>query len=63
MDTIVLILFFLCVYFLPTIVAQFRGHRSVGAVCALNLFLGWTGLGWVVALVWALIYQGEPRTR
>lgn len=41
----------LFVYFLPTII----GKRKVNAVAifALNLFLGWTFIGWIVALVWA----------
>jgi hypothetical protein len=38
-------------YFLPTIVA-FR-HRNQTAIFILNLFLGWTFIGWVLALVWA----------
>jgi hypothetical protein len=39
----------------PTIVASNRKHPQVGAICALNILLGWSFLGWVVALVWALI--------
>ncbi len=42
-------------YFLPTIVAVGCGHRHWAAVFILNLFLGWTFLGWVVALVWAFM--------
>lgn len=42
------------VYFLPTIIAFKRGKRNRGAILALNLFLGWSLLGWVVSLVWAL---------
>lgn len=41
------------IYFLPGIVASLNGHKNTTAVCVLNLFLGWTLLGWVVALVWA----------
>ena len=40
-------------YFLPSIVAFRRGHPSKAAVLILNIFLGWTFLGWVVSLVWA----------
>jgi hypothetical protein len=29
------------------------------AICALNILLGWTFLGWIVALVWALIRTGS----
>lgn len=41
------------VYFLPTIIALRRTHMSTGAVFVVNLFLGWTFLGWVAALAWA----------
>lgn len=41
------------IYFLPAGVASGRGHQSSGAILVLNLFLGWTLLGWVAALVWA----------
>ena len=51
-------LFILCVaiaaYFLPTIIASNRGHMSTGGIFALNLFFGWTLLGWVLSLCWAL---------
>ena len=39
-------------YFLPAILAWNKG--DFGAVLALNFFLGWTLVGWVVALAWAL---------
>jgi Superinfection immunity protein len=41
-------------YFLPSIVALARSKRDTTAIIALNLFLGWTAIGWVIALVWAL---------
>lgn len=40
----------LAVYFLPIIVAARRSHRQAGMVFVINLFLGWTLVGWVVAL-------------
>jgi len=42
------------IYFLPSFIALFRNHHDFAAIAALNLFLGWTFLGWVVALCWAL---------
>lgn len=42
------------IYFLPTIIAFNRGTRNGGAIFALNLLLGWTFIGWGIALVWAL---------
>lgn len=41
-------------YFIPTYEAWMRKHPSLTAITALNVLLGWTLLGWVAALVWAL---------
>lgn len=43
------------IYFLPVIIAMARKHRNLGPVLILNLFVGWTLIGWVVALVWACV--------
>ena len=40
-------------YFLPSIIAFARSKRDTSAIVLLNFFLGWTLIGWVVALVWA----------
>lgn len=40
------------IYFLPAYLG--RNKRNAWAIFALNLLLGWTFLGWVAALVWAL---------
>jgi hypothetical protein len=40
-------------YFLPTIIGVARSKRDLLSIFLLNLFLGWTLIGWVVALVWA----------
>ncbi len=45
---------FFLFYFLPAIVAFARSKRDAGAILVLNFFLGWTAVGWVIALVWAL---------
>jgi heme A synthase len=42
------------VYLLPLGIARFRKHRNLPALAALNLFGGWTVLGWIAALVWSL---------
>jgi hypothetical protein len=41
---------FAIVYFLPTIVAKLRGADNAAPTFIVNLFLGWTLIGWVVAL-------------
>ena len=40
-------------YFLPSIIALVRGKRDALAIFLLNLFLGWSVIGWIIALVWA----------
>ena len=49
----ILTLVILFAYFVPAFVAQARKKRNSAAILVLNLFLGWTFIGWVVALVWA----------
>ena len=48
---LLMVLFF---YFIPAIVGYSRKKHNKGAILVLNLFLGWTGIGWVVALIWAV---------
>jgi uncharacterized membrane protein YqaE (UPF0057 family) len=50
---LVLIVISFAIYFFPAAVAQQRGHRNTLAIFMTNLFLGWTFLGWVAALIWA----------
>jgi len=47
----------LAIYFVPTIVAKVRHHKDFVSILVLNIFLGWSLIGWVVALVWALKNQ------
>lgn len=44
----------LWIYFIPSWVAELRKHRNSGAIFAVNLFLGETVIGWIIALIWAL---------
>jgi Superinfection immunity protein len=46
-------------YFFPAIIASLRKHRNLLAIFMLTLFLGWTGLGWIMALVWACTNNSE----
>ena len=47
----IIIIVFIVVYFIPSFIGFEK--RNAGAIFVLNLLLGWTGLGWVIALVWA----------
>jgi ABC-type transport system involved in cytochrome c biogenesis permease component len=44
----------LLVYFMPTVIALLSKKKNTLAILTLNLLLGWTILGWIVALVWAV---------
>jgi len=41
-------------YLLPALISFLRLNRNYPAIFLLNLLLGWTGIGWVVALVWSV---------
>lgn len=48
------LLFLIVIYFLPWIVAYQRDHHQCNSIGLLNLFLGWTFIGWVISLVWSV---------
>ena len=48
-------------YLLPSIVAATRQVPHAGPVVIVNVFLGWTLIGWVVAL--ALAVRDVPQRR
>ena len=43
----------LILLFLPTLIALLRGHDNSFAIFLTNLLLGWTGIGWIIALIWS----------
>ena len=49
----IIVIFTFSVYFLPAIIAGTRDHHNMVPIFLLNLFLGWSLLGWVAALVWS----------
>lgn len=49
------------VYLLPTFVALQRKHVNTTAICVLNILVGWSFIGWVAALVWALVKSGDKK--
>ena len=44
--------FLMMLYFLPVWVALFR-HKPAGGVAVIDFFLGWTVIGWIIALAMA----------
>ncbi|MFF4583619.1 superinfection immunity protein [Streptomyces sp. NPDC001373] len=52
-DALPIALVALVLYFVPTVVALGRTVPNRGSVIVVNIFLGWTLIGWVVALAMA----------
>ena len=52
----------ICMYFAPTLIATLRKHHNAGAVFAVNLLLGWTFIGWIIAFIWSLTSPPAPQT-
>jgi hypothetical protein len=47
-------------YFLPSLVAVARHTHNSTGILMFNLFLGWTGIGWFIALIMALCSSPCP---
>jgi hypothetical protein len=50
---LVIVLLCLFLYFLPSVISFKRRVRARVQVLIVNLFLGWSLLGWFIVLVWA----------
>lgn len=57
----VLIIAFL--YFIPSMTAWVRSHHQLGPIVVVNVLLGWTFVGWVVALAMACSAVKRPETQ
>lgn len=53
----------LFIYFLPALNAFSRNHRNNASIFLTNLLLGWTLLGWIIALIWSASADVEPQGR
>jgi hypothetical protein len=56
---IVLVIF----YFVPTVVASSLKHPNEEAIGVVNLLLGWTIIGWIACLIWAIRHPAPPNKR
>ena len=52
---LMLIILIFVLYFLPFLIAALRQHKNILAIFLLNFTLGWTFLGWVLALIWSVM--------
>ncbi len=49
------------IYFIPTSIAMMRGSNLTAAILVVNLFFGWTIIGWVGALVMAVLPKQKDQ--
>jgi len=59
-EGIFLIMIVAGLYFAPVIVASSRRHRNTTPIFLLDLIFGWTGIGWIAALIWS--FTANTRT-
>lgn len=56
------LIFVTLLYFLPTVIAiVFRHGSDAVGIFLVNFLLGWTIVGWWVALIWALASKGSSH--
>ena len=67
--TIFIVMLFIAFYLLPSIIANIRHVAHLHAIESVNVLLGWTILGWLAALIWAIaekteapVIRPKPRT-
>ncbi len=59
----VIIIIGLILYFLPSFIAS-GGHKKRSlAIFLLNLFAGWTFVGWLAALIWAAVEEKSNENK
>ena len=50
-----IICWYIAWYWLPTMVSFHRNTRNAQTLALINLLTGWTGIGWLVAFVMAIL--------
>jgi uncharacterized membrane protein len=59
--SVVILVIAMVVYFLPSIVAYKDKRAAWVGIAILNVLLGWTILGWIAALIWAVTGESEKE--
>jgi hypothetical protein len=49
------------IYFAPTLIAFQRTHVNAAPILVVNLFLGWTLIGWVISFAWSVSPNTKPK--
>ncbi|WP_223271259.1 superinfection immunity protein [Buttiauxella sp. B2] len=61
--SVLILIFMLAAYLYPAINASNRGHKDSKAIWVLNVFLGWTALGWIIALIWSFTGKNKVKEK
>lgn len=56
---VIFVLLSLIFYMIPSIISGKRNTRHFGMICFINVVFGWTVLGWIAALIWAIVEGPE----
>jgi hypothetical protein len=59
MQAFIFIIAALVAYLIPSILAVQDKKRNKTAIIALNILAGWTLVGWIISLVWALTKEKD----
>ncbi|MGE5404462.1 MAG: superinfection immunity protein [Candidatus Saccharibacteria bacterium] len=51
------------VYLTPSIIASRYEKQKRSLITTLNVALGWTGIGWIAALIWAIKDETEDKNQ
>ena len=57
-----LLLISAALYFIPAVIALKRDVQHTGTIVLINVLLGWTILGWIAALIWAIVEKPVERS-
>lgn len=55
MATLITLFLIAAVYLIPALIAINVKHKQQTAIILLNIFAGWTFVGWLGALIWAVL--------
>ena len=54
MELISIIVLGVIFYLFPALIAETQGHKEQAHITKVNALWGWTGVMWIICLVWAL---------
>ena len=56
-----IILIGVLIYFAPSVIAMIRNHDQKSKIVLINMFLGWTAVGWIGTFIWAIFFNKDER--